>query len=102
MNQKQKQLLGAVPSSDVLEKFSFMYRKCAMHPAPLTCWLAVPEFVSELEKLNSKKISITNETILPIMQEVYPIVKDSESMNRNWKSSLKSGINQVLRAVNPN
>lgn len=52
-------------------RYGFLYRKCSCGRLPLTKWLYVPEFVAELDAMTEQGVSITDETLLPVMKKIY-------------------------------
>lgn len=88
-------------------KFGFMYRACSCYVDSMRYWLSIPEFRNEIEALLSQGVQITDDLILPIMQNIYEkkILERRELRKNGIQSDFqagvaKSGIRDLKKAVN--
>ena len=51
-------------------KYAFMFRKIAISGTLMAWWLKVPEFIAKLDEMDSAHITIDNDSVLSVMQEI--------------------------------
>lgn len=68
-------------------EMDFLYDRCDIPKYPLAFWISVPEFVSEVKRIESTGARINNEVVFNIMREIY---KEKKS---EWDEGSKPDFN---------
>lgn len=84
----------------------FMFKKCSCNFTNMAYWLSVPEFEEEMLRMTKNGIEIRDDTILPVMQEIYQAKLEKRKRDRKaWNQTefvfgyAKSGIRELRHVI---
>lgn len=92
---------------DGSQRFGSLFQRCSCGSIQLKMWLQVPEFIAKLELMIDQGIELCDETLLPVMKEIYDQkLKEKQQANRNgaWYDGFefgeaKSGMRRMRKAI---
>lgn len=84
-------------------RLGFMFRIISVSKMALDYWLTVPAFVDKMMDMMEQHEPISNQTVLPVMEEIYnrdfePVRNTPEGVGLNFYLARKA-INQLRRSV---
>ena len=79
-----------------------LIRSCSCSKVAMMRWLSIPEFVQQIDDMMQHGIWISDQTILPIMQNVYnskmEIAQKGKPVDFNFQMA-RSSMNQIKKAI---
>lgn len=88
-----------IRSSDIDPRHSFMYKRCSCAGPQMAYWLSVAEFRTKLDELILSGVEISDEIVLPIMEEIYEAKRADKKQTGFAAGCAKRGINQIKKAI---
>ena len=79
---------------------SFLYKRLSMNRAQLGTWLFCDDFVDAMNNLISSGVFITDEVVLPVIEEIYAKMQQLDNPPEYfWFRAARQSINRLRRAI---
>ena len=79
-----------------------LIKSCSCSKVAMMRWLSVPDFVQKVDVAIQQGVWITDESVLPIMREVYDskmaLAQDGKKVDFNFQMA-RSSMNQIKKAL---